>query len=402
MPNEPQIVVAPPAALDLAIGVELLDGALARDPENLRLLGNLATRLVQLDRFEEVIALLAPRLEQLDFGLCLLLAKASFFKRGTDLVKAGLALRAAERALHLAESDRQRARALADRGKALRELGEKAKGAADLEQSVSVDPGGAIGFKRYAILLLRSREYAALERLTSGLVEQGHGRTSVLSYRVLALTGLGQGEAARELAGFDRFGLVDQLPPPPGWADLAAFNAQVASEILANPGLRFDRYGTASQHSWRVDAPLGAKTPAIAALVRAIVANAGQTIAALPQAEHPWLAVRPDKLELKCWSVITGAEGFERWHLHPEGWMSGGYYVQVPEAVTSGSDNKGCFAFGLPVEDVGKAEAAAFGEKLVRPRSGMLSLFPSHAQHSTFPHGCEDKRICLAFDLCPA
>lgn len=402
MGEQPQIAIEAVAPLDAATEVALLSAALAREPGNARVQNRLVKLLLELDRFDAVIALLGPGVAGLDFDRCMALSKACLFTREADPVKAALALRATDAALALADTDEMRAYALAEHGKALHELGREDKSALDLRRAFQHDPSGSRPLKRYAILLLRQRAYAELEAITAKLIADGVVRTDILAARVLALAGLGETVAARELAGFDRFAPSEMIEAPPGWTDLDAFNSALGAEIRANRGMRFERFATASQHSWRVDDPARGAAPAIHALLEIIVARASRWIVALPLDGHLWLAARPSALQLKCWCVITEAEGFERWHLHPEGWISGGYYAEVPAAVTGGSDAAGCFAFGLPERDVGAEAATRFGEKLVRPVPGMLSLFPSHAQHSTHPHGAEGQRICLAFDLCPA
>ena len=54
-------------------------------------------------------------------------------------------------------------------------------------------------------------------------------------------------------------------------------------------------------------------------------------------------------------------------------------------------------AGGIPLN----LPVVSLGETLVRPRPGMLILFPSHAYHRTFAHGTDGSRICMAFDLWP-
>lgn len=397
----PTISIAPVAALGAATEVALLGAAQRRDPGNAALLGRLVELLLELDRFDEAIAILAPQLAALDFEPAMALTKACLFTREADPAKAALALRASEAAIAMAANDSQRARALAEQGKALFELGREQEASVAQRRAFALDPGGAVPLKRLVLLLLRERGFAELAEVTARLCGQGVNRTDVLAARVLALAGLGEAEAARDLAGAERFARNQTLDLPPGWPDLAAFNTAVAAEIRASPELRFGRFATASRHTWRVDAPARGSTPAIDALLGAIAAQAARRLAELPDCDHPWLAARPRALTLKCWAVITEAEGFERWHFHPAGWMSGGYYPDVPAAVAASDDPAGCFAFGLPARYIGAEAAAQFGEQLVRPYAGMLSLFPSQAQHSTYPHGAEGQRICLAFDLCP-
>lgn len=398
----PQISIEQVGPLDAAAEVDLLLAAHASGRANAWVRNRLVELLLELDRFDEVIALLGGDVAELDFELCLALTKACFFTRKADVIKATLALRAAECALSRSTDNEMRARALCDRGKALFELGRAGEGADCLQQSFFLDRHSIMPFKRYAMHLLREGEFAGLEAITASMIAEGMLHANIISARVLALAGLNQTTAARELAGFDRFTHKETIEAPSNWLDLAAFNAQLADEIRTNPGMRFERFGTASQHTWRVDAPSRGRTPAIHALLEAIAALATRWIAALPQDGHHWLAARPQALELNCWCVITGPEGFERWHFHPAGWISGSYYVEVPAAVAQGNDKAGCFAFGLPARDVGAEAAEQFGEALVRPSPGMLTLFPSHAQHSTHPHRAEGQRICLAFDLCPA
>ncbi len=59
----------------------------------------------------------------------------------------------------------------------------------------------------------------------------------------------------------------------------------------------------------------------------------------------------------------------------------------------------------MPAGLIGAAASEQFGDTLVRPEAGLLTLFPSHAYHRTYPHqqdGPDAQRICLAFDLIPA
>jgi uncharacterized protein (TIGR02466 family) len=117
--------------------------------------------------------------------------------------------------------------------------------------------------------------------------------------------------------------------------------------------------------------------------------------------DHPWAATRPREAMLRSWCVITESDGFEGWHVHQFGWLSGVYYVRVPPAISQGTGRQGCLAFGLPEELAGSAAAEAYGEHIVRPREGLMLSFPSHAYHRTYAHGSRDKRICIAFDLRP-
>jgi tetratricopeptide (TPR) repeat protein len=395
-----QIALEPARPLAADSEVALLRAAHAKNPAALPLRTKLADLLISLDRYDEAIVLLADPAAQGEFALVLALARALLARKQSD--DNDRALAATERALHLARDDRERARALAEQGKALSRQGHDEEALVAFDRAFALDRRSVSVFKRWSVQQLRLGMFARVETATAELIASGIAHSRVLAARTLALAGLGESAAARALSGIARFVGDDLLAVSPGWPDLAAFNAQVAAELLANPGLRYQRFGTASLHTWRVDSPASGNTPAVKALLGAIATHAARWIAALPAADHPWLSARPDRFELRSWAVITEGEGREQWHMHPFGWLSGGYYVAVPEAVAQGSDAAGCLAFGLPGGHIGTEAAAQFGETRVRPQAGTLSLFPSHAYHSTYPHKAAGKRICLAFDLCPA
>ena len=379
----------------------VLRAGLRRRPQSAQLRLRLARRLNQLDAFDECIALFddtAP-------GQCDLAAA----------VQAAFALLAREapgdnsraeqfcaRAAQTAANDRERARALADQAKALTRQGRPAAARDLLLRALELDPHSILALKRLAAPLLQAGEADAVLALTDGLLGRGVGHCRLFAVRSAALAQLGRIDEARELLGLEDFLHQRTIEAPAGWDSLQSFNAAVADEVMANAGFRYGRYGTASEKTWRVDTPAAGKTPAVQALLAGIAQTAAARVAALGEREHPWLAARPANAVLRSWSVVTGAEGREQLHNHPYGWMSGGYYPQVPAAVAEGRGPAGCLAFALPEGTFGEAAARAFGEVLVRPREGLLTLFPSHAYHRTHPHGADGRRICIAFDIVAA
>ncbi|HAE48674.1 MAG: hypothetical protein CMO30_17815 [Tistrella sp.] len=60
-----------------------------------------------------------------------------------------------------------------------------------------------------------------------------------------------------------------------------------------------------------------------------------------------------------------------------------------------------------PATDRGFTAAAGGGEggwdeRWIRPEPGLVVLMPSHFTHETVPLGCDQRRICVAFELHPA
>jgi hypothetical protein len=170
---------------------------------------------------------------------------------------------------------------------------------------------------------------------------------------------------------------------------------------MKHPSLRYDRYGTASTNTWRIDEPAAGGSDLVLLLQQSIVTAVNDYVGRLADQHHPWVKARPENGILHNWCVITDGDGYEEWHVHQNGWLSGVYYIAVPDRIVTGADTAGCIAFGLPDDLVGSDAAAAFGTRIERPASGTLLMFPSHCYHRTFAHGDHGRRICLAFDIWP-
>ncbi len=399
--HAPVIVIEPPPLLGAAQETELLAAALAREPGNLAARTRLIGRLVRQDRFDAALALIQGLAA--DHGSLILILHHCRALFAVDQAAAALAMLDTQLAQDWQPADR--ARLVAERAKARFRLGQDAAAEADLTAALALDPTAQAAFKRLINAQLRSGRIADAGAVVEALQAQGVCHTRLLGALAVIRAGSGELDAARALLGQDWLPPVPALRVPQPWGDLAALNAAAVAELLADPALRFDRHGTASRQTWRVDHPGRADAPAIKALLGAIAEAVSAWITAMPPEDQPWLALCPPRLALRSWCVITGAEGFEQWHMHPAGWLSGGYYLAVPEALAQGSAAAGCFAFGMPAGLIGPAAAAQHGEELVRPQAGLLTLFPSHAYHRTYPHqqtGPDARRICLAFDLIPA
>ena len=81
-------------------------------------------------------------------------------------------------------------------------------------------------------------------------------------------------------------------------------------------------------------------------------------------------------------------------HVHPQGWLSSAYYVELPEAAES---REGWLKFGEPGVRIDGCAA----EHFVQPECGLLVLFPSYFWHGTVPFH-EGGRLTAAFDVIPA
>ncbi len=86
-------------------------------------------------------------------------------------------------------------------------------------------------------------------------------------------------------------------------------------------------------------------------------------------------------------------------HVHYDSHVSAVYYPKVPHEMRGDGATPGFLEFGggqarFPCRRTPPARA-------VRPREGMLLLFPSYFYHRTVPFNANESRISIAFDTTP-
>ncbi len=261
---------------------------------------------------------------------------------------------------------------------------------------------GGYQHEPYALLLradIAQGRAAEVLAYADAWLDHGPPTSGIIASQILAHAQLGHIQQALDLQGLPRFMRQYQPDPPPGWPTLEAFNLDLAAEIANHPSIRSRVEGTSSRKTNHVPQPDLARSHVYHAFQQMIQREIAAYVAALPpDTDHPFLRMRQPAGTLANWCVLTEGEGHERWHQHP-GWLSGTYYVQVPDHIASGSGLEGCIAFGLPEATATPQNINLFGETLCRPRPGLLVLFPSYVHHRTYPHHGPGQRICCAFDV---
>jgi hypothetical protein len=117
-------------------------------------------------------------------------------------------------------------------------------------------------------------------------------------------------------------------------------------------------------------------------------------------AAHPFLARLTGRIAMAgSWSVRLRAQGFHVSHIHPSGWLSSAFYVDLPPEIgAAGSGDTGKLMFGVPDAALGLDLAP---RRLVTPEPGRLVIFPSYVWHGTVPFDSTATRLTLAFDALP-
>ncbi len=219
-------------------------------------------------------------------------------------------------------------------------------------------------------------------------------------YAVKATAGRARGQDYRYYFDYSRFVKPYDLGPPDGWADMAAFNADLKTELDALHGFRdapLDqtlRLGTQTAADLRyVDSPaIQAFFKAVDPAIKSYVEELGR------DPRHAFLRRNMGGYRIRsAWSVRLGAGGHHVNHIHPQGWISSAYYVDVPDA----KGKQGWIRFGEPPAPLNAALGQS-AELEIEPVAGRLVLFPSYLWHGTNAITGDATRLTLPIDILPA
>lgn len=202
-------------------------------------------------------------------------------------------------------------------------------------------------------------------------------------------------------------GVID-LPPPPGWADMAGFNAALAEALT--------RLHTDAQAPIDQTLRQGTQTrgnlfdlglPLVTALRTQIEAAITTWLATRPaDPAHPLFGRNTGRWRFTdSWSSRLRSTGFHTNHVHGHGWLSSCYYVAAPPAAlqpgVKADRPAGWIQFGEPdLPEPARSRLPPL--RFEAPKPGRLLLFPSWLWHGTMPFVDEAHRLTIAFDVLPA
>lgn len=189
-----------------------------------------------------------------------------------------------------------------------------------------------------------------------------------------------------------------RLVPPAGFADIGAFNAAFARELgrlhhaTHRPLVQSLRGGTQTERNLPADAPVIADFFAmLEAPIRDYVSRLDARNTAHPTHRRAGAGHRI----AGSWSVKLQPGGYHTNHVHPMGWLSSAYYVDVPPTGDQ-TRRDAWLKFGEP-----GIRLDLPADHFVRPEAGMLVLFPSFFWHGTVPFTEGGGRLTAAFDVVP-
>jgi len=198
---------------------------------------------------------------------------------------------------------------------------------------------------------------------------------------------------------YDRLVRAYRLETPDGWSDLETFLEALRARLLQLHDLKTHPLQQSLRGGTQVPSLDRSEDP----LVRAFFAAARKAVARyiddLGSGDDPIRSRRSTHFEIAGgWSVRLRPDGFHADHVHPKGWISSAFYLDLPPAVDDDAAREGWLQFGRPGCRTSPALAA---EHMVKPQRGTLVLFPSCFWHGTRPFSTPGDRLTLAFDVAP-
>src|SRR5712675_706563 len=206
---------------------------------------------------------------------------------------------------------------------------------------------------------------------------------------------------AAQLCDYRHLVVAELLEAPEPWPDLASFliDLKFSLDRLHDPHghpLLFQslRHGTETSQDL-----LRSADPVIQALFRSFAAPIGRYLDRAGRGPDPLRRRNDGKWRFNgSWSVRLRRSGYHANHVHPRGWISSAFYIQLPDSMSDAGNKEGSLSFGEP----GIATTPPLhAQYAVRPEVGMLVLFPSYFWHGTVPFASDQARLTVAFDVVP-
>jgi len=229
-----------------------------------------------------------------------------------------------------------------------------------------------------------------------------------MSFMALLAVETGRREVAEPWLDYDRLVRTHTVQPPPGQAGLAAFNRALEKAVLGQPDLKMppEDHPTWHHPALRIGPHINVNSSGPIKQLEALMYEGVERYFAETGADddHPFLKQRPRDYHILAWSAVLDGEGNQQPHIHMSGYLSGCYYVTIPDEISSpdnGADGriKGGFEVGRPPRELPFSQP--FPLRTIKPHEGLMVLFPAYLYHGTVPFKSRQRRISIAFDLIP-
>lgn len=280
----------------------------------------------------------------------------------------------------------------------LHETGKLDEAEEHLRQVARAMPDNLLPHFNLAKVLFDRRDPAGAVAACDAALERAPGNGMTLAFKAICLAEAGDREGARFLTDMDRLVTRRALPVPIAYPTRQAFNAALFDQVSAMP----DRFSEPRTDGGRQTRDLMIDPTGPLAFFRSMIDKAvAGYVETAATVEHPFTAVRPQKWRLVSWgTIVRQIKDGEDTHNHQTAWLSGVYYVRVPDAIdTTGSDTRGWIEFGRPPHEIRHNFEPAI--TVFPPTEGVLILFPGYFYHRVLPFSASSPRMSIAFDVMP-
>ena len=346
-------------------------------------------------RTEDALKKLSRALRESPAEVALHLLHSSVLEFAGD--RAG-ALAAAERGLAHAPKDvpllRQAAHLCTEIGDAARALSLSTRAV----QLAPADTGAQVSLCES---LLAAGRAAEAEEKADALCNVLPSNQYTLALRATAWRLMGD---SRYSALYDYRSLVDEqeLDTPPSFTSLDAFLRELSAELQGLHSFRtHPLYQSVRGGSQLPLQSAELARPLIGMLFDAIDIAIRRYLTNLSGGSDPLRARNTGRAALSgTWSVRLRSGGHHADHVHPQGWLSSACYIALPPTIGDATNaHDGWLRFGRPgVKTLPPLDADHF----VKPRPGLLALFPAYMWHGVEPFESDQPRLSVAFDVVPA
>ncbi len=258
---------------------------------------------------------------------------------------------------------------------------------------------------------IRSREDMARLLIMEGNYQQGLEHIdavfdkapfnqSLIAYRSLCWRLLDNLEEA-SVNDYEHFIRVYRIPLPAGYTDISEFNQSLNRCLDKLHNTRIHPMGQTLRGGTQTQGNVfNHQIKEIQEVRQSISHSVQEYIDSMEdQPEHPFLGRKSKHFRFSdSWSSRLSEQGFHTNHIHPQGWISSCYYVNLPGSVNTSDDKQGWIKFGETNLKLGAREKIA---RYIQPQEGLLVLFPSYMFHGTVPFHSADERTTIAFDIVP-
>jgi tetratricopeptide (TPR) repeat protein len=276
------------------------------------------------------------------------------------------------------------------------QLGDAESATGHLQKAVMLNPYNARALADLVNCLLATGRQGDAVQLCETFLRRHPGERLVTGAYALALHNAGRESDARVLTDCSTLVQAHTLSVPTGFGSLADFNFELADMIRTHPSLVSNPISKSTFGGDQTGELNPDRNPLLEILESAfnkVVGEAAERYRDASLEQHPVLQPASDHWTLRTWGTLLHEGGRQTPHMHPLGWLSGVYYVQLPTGMTR---NSGQLEFGRPPERFFREEEPEC--HLHKPREGELVLFPSWFWHQTIPFETSGDRISIAFD----